>query len=121
MSTDICLVDFVDEKRVGIAREGMSPEGTLRDLADTFKVLGDFTRMRILQALSLSELCVCDLSALLESTSSAVSHQLRLLRAAKLVRCRKEGKMVYYSLNDENIRSLLAEGLRHVEEGPVPR
>ncbi|NJB68950.1 ArsR family transcriptional regulator [Desulfobaculum xiamenense] len=86
------------------------------ELADLFKVLGDPTRVRILHALSVTELCVCDIAALLCMTSSAVSHQLRLLRQAKLVRNRKDGKSVYYALDDDHVRLLMDQGLAHVLE-----
>jgi DNA-binding transcriptional ArsR family regulator len=85
-------------------------------LSDTFKVLGDPTRVRILLGLSVRELCVCDLAELFGLTSSAVSHQLRLLRAHRLVKPRREGKLVYYSLDDDHVRTLFDEGLRHVKE-----
>jgi DNA-binding transcriptional ArsR family regulator len=95
----------------------MKSDKILFELAETFKVLGDPTRVRILHALSMEELCVCDIAALINGSQSAISHQLRLLRAAKLVRFRREGKMVYYSLDDDHIRNLFEEGIRHVEEG----
>jgi DNA-binding transcriptional ArsR family regulator len=114
---DICQVNFVDQERVTRAIETMKSGKTLSELADTFKVLGDATRIRILHALSIEELCVCDIAALIGATQSATSHQLRLLRAAKLVKFRKDGKMVYYSLDDDHIRNLFEEGIRHVEEG----
>jgi len=85
-------------------------------LAETFKVLSDPTRVRILYALSRAELCVCDLSALLGMRESAVSHHLRLLRALKLVKYRKEGRMAYYSLDDEHIERLFRQGLEHIRE-----
>ncbi len=115
-ANDVCQINFVDEERVGRAKKNMKPEITLFELADTFQVLGDATRVRILHALSMEELCVCDIAALIDATQSAISHQLRLLRAAKLVKFRKEGKMAYYSLDDDHIRNLFEEGLRHVEE-----
>jgi ArsR family transcriptional regulator len=86
-------------------------------LAETFKVLGDLTRVRLLDALAQAELCVCDLAALLGLTESAVSHQLRLLRGARVVRARRDGRMVFYALDDQHIVGLLEQGLRHVEEG----
>ena len=113
---DVCQINFVDEERIGRAKKNMKPDKTLSELADTFKVLGDATRVRILHALSMEELCVCDIAALLDATQSAISHQLRLLRAAKLVKFRKEGKMAYYSLDDDHIRNLFEEGIHHVEE-----
>lgn len=85
-------------------------------LAETFKILGDATRVRILDALSCSELCVCDIARLLGLSDSAVSHQLRLLRGMRLVRPRRAGRQVFYALDDEHIVRLFREGLRHVEE-----
>ena len=114
---DVCRVNCVNKERVALVLSGLPADATLIGLAETFRLLGDPTRVRILSALAASELCVCDLAALLGVTSSAVSHQLRLLRTARLVRYRKEVKMVYYALDDEHIRTLLAEGLRHVTEG----
>ena len=114
---DICQTNYVDQGRVERAQSNMKPDTTLYELAETFKVLGDATRVRILHALSLEELCVCDIAALINATPSAISHQLRLLRTAKLVKFRKDGKMAYYSLDDDHIRNLFEEGIRHVEEG----
>jgi len=85
-------------------------------LAEAFKVLSDPTRVKILFALSKAELCVCDLSALLGMNESAVSHHLRLLRALKLVTYRREGRMAYYSLDDEHIEKLFQQGLEHIQE-----
>jgi ArsR family transcriptional regulator len=86
-------------------------------LADTFRVLGDPTRLRILDALAIGELCVCDIASLAGISESAVSHQLRLLRGMRLVRPRRAGRLVYYSLDDHHIIELLKQGLTHVEEG----
>ena len=85
-------------------------------LAETFKVLGDTTRVRILDAVSRSELCVCDIARLVGLTESAVSHQLRLLRGTRLVRARRKGRQVFYTLDDDHIVGLFAQGLDHVEE-----
>ena len=85
----------------------MKPETTVQRLAETFKVLGDATRTKIIFALSQEELCVCDIANLLGTTKSAVSHQLRVLRNMKLVKYRKEGKMAFYSLDDEHIKNSL--------------
>ena len=85
-------------------------------LADTFKVLGDATRIRILDALSRSELCVCDLARRVGLSESAVSHQLRLLRGTRIVRTRRNGRQIFYTLDDQHIVRLLAQGLEHVEE-----
>jgi ArsR family transcriptional regulator len=89
---------------------------TAASLAETFKVLGDVTRVRMLDALSRAELCVGDLAALLGLTESAVSHQLRLLRNMRLVRCRRAGRMMFYMLDDEHIVKLFRQGLDHVQE-----
>lgn len=94
----------------------MKPPEAVAVLAELFKVLGDPTRIRIAYALSLEELCVCDISNLLGVSQSAVSHSLRALRQMKLVRFRKEGKIAYYALDDEHVARLLQDGFRHVEE-----
>jgi ArsR family transcriptional regulator len=85
-------------------------------LAETFKVLGDGTRVRILDALSRSELCVCDIAEQLGLSESAVSHQLRVLRGMRVVRARRAGRQVFYALDDQHIVRLFEQGLRHVEE-----
>ena len=90
---------------------------TVTALAAIFKVLGDPTRVRILDALSDGERCVGDIAAALEATESAVSHQLRLLRDARVVRSRRAGRMIYYALDDRHVVTLFRQGLRHVEEG----
>jgi len=113
---DACEIQFVDEKRVESVREAMKPAETVALLAETFKILGDPTRIKIAFALSKEELCVCDIANLLGVSQSAVSHSLRTLRQMKLVKFRKEGKIAYYTLDDEHIASLLEEGFRHVEE-----
>jgi ArsR family transcriptional regulator len=114
--SDVCDVSYVDRARVQrVARAMPSPEAVKR-LAESFRVLGDPTRTKILFSLSKEELCVCDLAHLLGLSESAVSHQLRLLRAMRLVKYRKAGKMAYYSLDDEHIADLIKQGLRHVEE-----
>ena len=89
---------------------------TLYDLAELFKIFGDSTRVKILYALLESELCVCDLAKLMEVTQSAVSHQLRVLKASKLVKFRREGKTVYYSLADEHVSRILSQGMEHIAE-----
>ncbi|HIE52467.1 MAG TPA: transcriptional regulator [Armatimonadetes bacterium] len=115
-ATDTCDFYLVNEEAVQRVRRAWVPEEQLIRLAETFKALGDPTRARILFALSQAELCVCDLSSLLDVSPSAVSHQLRLLRQQRLVKYRREGRMAFYSLDDDHIRHLLAEGLRHVQE-----
>lgn len=91
-------------------------ERTLYDLADLFKVFGDSTRLRILCVLMEQEICVADLADTLEMTQSAISHQLRTLKQSKLVKARRRGKMVYYSLDDDHVRSIIETGREHLEE-----
>ena len=97
-------------------KDRLPDEERLYDLAEFFKVFGDTTRIRILCALFEAEMCVCDLSALLNISQSAISHQLRGLKSARIVKFRREGKVVYYSLDDEHIKHIFDEGLRHITE-----
>ncbi|MBU1230702.1 MAG: metalloregulator ArsR/SmtB family transcription factor [Proteobacteria bacterium] len=113
---DVCEQQCVHLDRVDRVRGAMLPDDAAAGLAEIFSLLGDRTRVRLLHALSQGELCVCDISAVLGTTPSAVSHQLRLLRTAKLVKSRKEGKNVFYTLDDEHVRLLFAQGLEHVLE-----
>jgi DNA-binding transcriptional ArsR family regulator len=118
---DTCGPHFADLDRVERARAALHPEPTVSRLAETFRILGDPTRVRIVLALSAEELCVCDLASLLGNSVSAVSHQLRKLRDLRLVRIRRDGRRSYYRLDDEHIESLIGEGLRHVlEHDPEP-
>ena len=114
--SDKCEIEFVDEVKVRRVRRAMKPADSVAALAETFKILGDPTRVRIAFALAREELCVCDLANLLGISQSATSHSLRALRQMNLVKFRKEGKIAYYSLDDEHIEYLLDEGFRHVEE-----
>ena len=98
-----------------VARE-LPEDEVLYDLAELFKLFGDSTRIKILYALFEAELCVCDIAQLLGLTQSAISHQLRILKGGKLVKFRREGKTVYYSLADEHVRSIINQGMEHVEE-----
>lgn len=91
-------------------------EEVLYDLGDFFKILGDSTRIKILSALFQSEMCVCDIAALLGMTQSAISHQLRVLKQGRLVKYRKDGKVVYYSLDDDHIKHIVDQGLTHISE-----
>jgi len=113
---DVCEIKYVNEKQVKAVQKEMIRDEIALDLAEAFKVLSDPTRIKIVFALSKAELCVCDLSALLGMHDSAVSHHLRLLRTLKLVKYRKEGRMAYYSLDDEHIERLFKQGLEHVQE-----
>lgn len=97
-------------------RKAMADDAHITALAELFKLLGDGTRVRMLLALARRELCVCDLTSIIGMSQSAVSHQLRYLRAAKLVRYRKEGKNVFYSLDDDHVTGLLMQGLEHIRE-----
>lgn len=112
----VCEVFYVNEKKVSAVRKMMKPKEIIRNLAHTFKVLGDPTRAKIIFALSKEELCVCDVATLLGISQSATSHQLRVLRNMNLVKYHKDGRIAYYSLDDDHIKNLFDEGLRHVEE-----
>ncbi|PWK07453.1 ArsR/SmtB family transcription factor [Tumebacillus permanentifrigoris] len=112
-TTDSCC-NVIHEDTVTQVREAAMDEQAVTDLAAIFAALGDPTRVRIIRALSVSEMCVCDLAAALEMTQSAVSHQLRLLRNMRIIKRRKSGRMNYYSLDDEHILTLFETGLHHV-------
>ena len=112
----VCSEISAHPQAIAIMRTAMPDEDAMLDVSELFKVLGDSTRTRILFTLLAAETCVCDLSELLGASVSAVSHQLRILRQARLVRYRRAGKTVYYSLADEHVRSLLSQGLEHVQE-----
>ena len=113
---DACEVEFVDERKVKRVRRAMKSPEAVAALAETFKLLGDPTRIKIAFALSHEELCVCDLAHLVGASQSAVSHSLRALRQMKLVAFRKEGKIAYYRLDDDHIARLLEDGFGHIEE-----
>ena len=111
-----CDCDVIHEEIVNKVREKMPQEETLYDLAELFKVFGDSTRIKILWALDESEMCVCDIAVLLDMTQSAISHQLRVLKQAELVKSRREGKIVFYSLDDEHVKQIFEQGLIHISE-----
>ena len=113
---DVCEDHYVNRAKALRASKELPGDETLQDLAETFKVLSSPTRLKILHALSGQELCVCDLATVLGSTESAVSHQLRLLRGMRLVRYRREGKLAYYSLDDQHVHQLFEAGLEHMRE-----
>lgn len=113
---DVCETHPLDPRTVRAVRARLKPDETMHLLAETFKALGDPARAKILYALSHAELCVCDLAELVGLTESATSHQLRILRGLRLVKHRREGRQVFYSMADDHIRSLFAQGLDHVEE-----
>ena len=111
-----CNVNIIHEDIVVRVKDKLPAEETLYDLAELFKVFGDTTRIKIICALFESEMCVCDLSCLLNMTQSAISHQLRVLKSARLVKFRRKGKVVYYSLDDEHIKYIYDAGLNHISE-----
>jgi DNA-binding transcriptional ArsR family regulator len=113
---DRCDCNTIHKEIVSKVRTLMPEEESLLDLADLFKVFGDSTRVKIVCALLHSEMCVCDIAVLLGMTKSSISHQLRALRQTKLVKCRRDGKVVYYSLDDEHVGAIFATGLVHVCE-----
>ncbi len=114
-----CLCNIIHEDIVNAVKEKMPLEENLYDLAELFKVFGDTTRIKILWALAESEMCVCDIAALLSMTQSAISHQLRVLKQARLVKNRKEGKVVYYSLDDLHVNQIFEQGLTHIREQSI--
>jgi ArsR family transcriptional regulator, lead/cadmium/zinc/bismuth-responsive transcriptional repressor len=107
---------FLDKEGATAARKAIHGEATLQGLSETFKVLGDVTRLKICLALSRRELCVGDIATLLHLSDSAVSHQLRIMKTMRLVRFRRDGKMMYYMLDDDHIDDLIRIGVRHVSE-----
>ncbi len=113
---DVCEVVGTHDEVVERAKQNMPDQDTLTDLSELFKVFGDSTRLNILTALFESEMCVCDISATLEMSISAISHQLRILRHNKLVKNRKEGKEVFYSLADEHVVKIIEMALEHINE-----
>lgn len=113
---DLCEVLEVHQEAVKKLEEELPPEELLYDLAELFKVFGDSTRIKILYALFEAELCVCDIAQALGMTQTAVSHQLRVLKANKLVKFRKEGKNVFYSLDDDHVRRIIDQGMEHLGE-----
>jgi ArsR family transcriptional regulator len=113
---ELCDYPHTHDEAVAVVRTRMPGEDTLYDLAELFRIFGDSTRIRILYALYEGELCVCDLAQLLGMTQSAVSHQLRILKQAQLIRARREGKTIFYSLADDHVATLLKQGMEHVLE-----
>lgn len=113
---ECCDTVEVHESLLKIVAEKLPPEEKLYDLAELFKIFGDSTRIRILFVLFEAEVCVCDLASALQMTQSAISHQLRILKQSQLVKSRREGKSVFYSLADDHVRTIISQGLEHVEE-----
>lgn len=110
----VCDCDMIHEEIVEDTRKRMQAEKEYTDLATLFKMFGDGTRVKILHALELNEMCVCDLAALLGVTKSAVSHQLKALRLSNLVKSRRDGQVIYYSLADDHVKYILDIGFDHI-------
>ena len=119
--TEHCDVRHLDRDTATAREARLLPAATVEEIAATFNVLGDPTRVRILDALSTGELCVCDLATLVGISESAVSHQLRLLRGMRLVRPRRAGRQVFYTVDDQHIVQLMRVAITHVREGVVAR
>lgn len=113
---ECCETTEVHEELLKIVNETMPEETELYDLAELFKVFGDFTRIRILFVLFEAEVCVCDLAQALQMTQSAISHQLKILKQNKLVKSHREGKSIFYSLADDHVRTIISMGREHIEE-----
>lgn len=111
-----CDCNLIHKETVEYVAGKMPSEEDLYDLAELFKVFGDTTRIKILCALVEAEMCVCDIAALLNMTQSSISHQLRILKQARLVRYRRDGKVVYYSIDDEHVKQIFDQGLIHLKE-----
>ena len=111
-----CEEEVLNTEIVQKIKSELMEDEKIFDLAELFKVFGDSTRMKIINALMMDELCVCDIAEITNSTPSAISHQLRVLKQAKLVKYRKEGKSVIYSLDDDHVREIFEKGREHIEE-----
>lgn len=116
MKENCCEITVIHRDKVDKVKENIYEDEIIFDLAEFFKVFGDSTRIKIINALLEEELCVCDIAAITSSTCSAISHQLRILKQAKLVKYRKVGKVVYYSISDEHIEQIFKKGCEHIEE-----
>lgn len=115
-TVECCDFIHAHEDLIERVREKMPGEDTLYDLTELFRIFGDSTRVRILYVLLESEMCVCDIAALLGMTQSAISHQLRALKNARLVKSRRDGRTVFYALADDHVKTIIDEGLEHVSE-----
>lgn len=114
--SETCDCNIIHEDVIARVRAAMPDEEPVYEVSELFKVFGDSTRARIICALTVSEMCVCDLSALLGMTQSAISHQLRILKTARMVRNRRNGKVVYYALDDDHIKEMFSIAFAHVME-----
>ena len=113
---EFCKTLIIHDDLVLKAQKNMPDENLIREIGDFFKVLGEPTRIKIVNALFISEMCVCDLAAVLQMNQPAISHQLKILKQAGLVRYRKDGKIVYYALHDEHVKHIYEQGMIHIKE-----
>ncbi|MGH1601278.1 ArsR/SmtB family transcription factor [Campylobacter majalis] len=113
---EVCEIDCIHDEILSTVKSEMPDDESLINLADFFKNFGDTTRVKILWALSVSQMCVCDIAVLLNMSQSSISHQLRVLKSNKIVKNRRDGKIVYYSLTDEHITQIFKQGLSHIRE-----
>ena len=116
MEEGMCENTVIHKETVKKVKQKMPEDGLIYDMAELFKVFADSTRMKIIFALMENELCVCDMANIVKTTQSAISHQLRILKQSKLVKFRKDGKVVYYRLDDEHISQIEKKGREHIEE-----
>ena len=116
MEEELFECTVLHEETVKKVKQTMPEDGFIYDLAEFFKVFADSTRTKILYALMENELCVCDIANIVQTTQSAISHQLRILKQSKLVKFRRVGKVIYYSLDDSHIAEILKKGCEHIEE-----
>lgn len=111
---DVCQCNMIHGDIVDVVKKSMPDSKLVEEMADFFKVFGDPTRVRILSALLTAEMCVCDIAHVLEMKQSAISHQLRLLKKSRLVKNRRDGKVVYYSLDDDHVKKIIELGTAHI-------
>ena len=111
-----CDCEVLHEEVVAKVKKSMADDETVADISDFFRIFGDSTRIKILWALDKSELCVCDIAALISMTKSAVSHQLKVVRDARLVKSRREGKVIFYSLADDHVKDIFEKAVEHLGE-----
>ncbi|MBQ1321347.1 MAG: helix-turn-helix transcriptional regulator [Solobacterium sp.] len=110
------MTELTDKEKMTRIRTALPPDEELYDLAEVFKVFGDQTRVKIMYSILKGELCVAEIADVLDMTQSAISHQLRILKNAKLVKSRRDGKVIYYSLDDDHVAQILQIGTEHLEE-----
>ncbi len=111
-----CDCNVIHQDIIDRVNHNLPPKASIQDLSLLFKIFGDPTRLKILSALYISEMCVCDMATLLNMTQSSISHQLSVLKQARLVRYRKDGKVVYYTLDDLHVQQIIDQGLTHINE-----